>query len=139
ARPCSQHAEASPEDRAGRVLRAADAAIGERFWRVWTAQGATPAMKFVVGDLPEIVEEEIDGEPISVAVQLPVTINGRIFPREDVDLWTFDAARGQTVCAEVCAARLGSPLDARPQGLAPPAPVTPANPDALRLPPPLPV
>src|SRR5262249_60048859 len=137
--PDGKQAEDYPRDMTGRGRLAVDGALGERWWRVWTAEGARPVMKFVVGDLPEIVEEELDGEPISVAVQLPVTINGRIFPREDVDLWTFDAARGQTVCAEVCAARLGSPLDARPQGLAPPAPVTPANPDALRLPPPLPV
>ena len=40
-----------------------------------------------MGDLPEIVEEEIDGEPVPVNVTLPLTINGRIFPREDVDLW----------------------------------------------------
>src|SRR5262249_57049328 len=95
------------------VGAAAAAPRGGRLGRVGAAGGAPPAMKFVVGDLPEVVEDEIDGEPIPVGVQLPVTINGRIFPREDVDLWTFDARKGQTVCAEGCAARLGSPLDAR--------------------------
>ena len=47
-------------------------------------------MKFVVGDLPEVIESEIDGQPIPERVSLPVTINGRIFPREDVDIWTFE-------------------------------------------------
>ena len=70
-------------------------------------------MKFMVGDLPEIVEEEIDGDPVPVKVTLPVTINGRIFPREDVDIWTFAAKKGQSVWCEVHAARLGSPLEAR--------------------------
>ena len=41
-----------------------------------------------------------------------VTINGRIFPREDIDIWTFPAKKGQTIRCEVHAARLGSPLDA---------------------------
>ena len=66
----------------------------------------------MVGDLPEVVEDEIDGDPIPTAVTLPVTINGRIFPREDVDLWTFAAAAGEVVSCDVCAARIGSPLDA---------------------------
>ena len=42
-----------------------------------------------------------------------MTINGRIFPHEDIDIWTFQAKKGQTIRCEVNAARLGSPLDAR--------------------------
>jgi hypothetical protein len=30
-----------------------------------------------------------------------------------VDDWSFKASKGQTICCEVCAARIGSPLDAR--------------------------
>ena len=90
----------------------AAAPLGTRYWRVSTSQGTTPLKKFVVGDLPEVVENEIDGDPIPTAVTLPVTINGRIFPREDVDLWTFSAAAGDVVSCDVCAARIGSPLDA---------------------------
>jgi hypothetical protein len=70
-------------------------------------------MRFVVGELPEIVEDEIDGDAIPVPVSLPVTINGRIFPREDIDLWQFAAKKGQPIALEVHAIRLGSPLDAR--------------------------
>lgn len=111
--PASQQAEDYPKDMAGQVAIAKDAPLGMRHWRLWTSQGCTPAMKFVVGDLPEVVEEEIDGDPVAVPVTLPVTINGRIFPREDVDLWAVKAKKGQTVRCEVHAARLGSPLDAR--------------------------
>ncbi len=117
--PDSQQAEDYPRDFAAQVAIAADAPLGTRPWRLWNAQGATPAMKFMVGDLPEVVEEEIDGAAVPVGVRLPVTINGRIFPREDVDLWAFDLKAGETVCCEVHAARLGSPLDARLEVLGP--------------------
>jgi hypothetical protein len=111
--PESQQAEDYPQDYATQIDIAADAPLGSGYWRLATSEGATAARRFVVGDLPEVVEEEIDGEPIPVAVKLPVTINGRIFPREDVDIWTFDAHKGQTIRAEVCASRLGSPFEGR--------------------------
>lgn len=111
--PASQQAENYPRDHAGQVKIASNAPVGARHWRVWTSQGATPAMKFVIGDLPEIVEKETDGPPIPVEVTLPVTINGRIFPREDVDIWAFHAKAGETISCEVVAKELGSPLEAR--------------------------
>ena len=111
--PASQQAEDYPKDYAGELVIAADAQPGVRHWRVWNAQGISPALKFVVGDLPEVVESEIDGEPIPTPITLPVTINGRIFPREDVDVWTFDATAGQSVACAVAAAEFGSPLAAR--------------------------
>src|SRR5437773_1612448 len=87
---------------------------------VWAdAQGATSALKFLVGDLPEVVEEEIDGDPVPVEVTMPVTVNGRIFPRGDVDAWAITLKKGQTVTCVVHAARLGSPLDARLEVLDP--------------------
>jgi hypothetical protein len=117
--PESQQQEDYPKDMAGRVTVDADAPLGLRPWRLWTAQGATSSMKFVVGDLPEVVEQEIDGDPVPVEVKPPVTVNGRIFPREDVDVWGFRAAKGQTFTCEVNALRLGSPLDARLEVLGP--------------------
>ncbi len=111
--PASQRKEDYPQDYLGSVTIDANADLGLRHWRVSTSQGVTPRMKFVVGDLPEIVEHEIDGQPIPAHVSLPVTINGRIFPREDVDIWTFEAQQGDTLTCEVMAARLGSPLDSR--------------------------
>lgn len=111
--PASQRSEDYPRDHAGTVRIAGDASPGVRHWRAWTSQGVTPAMKFIVGDLPEIIEAEQDGEPIPVAVSPPVTINGRIFPREDVDVWTFHAKTGQAFTLAVAAQSLGSPLQAR--------------------------
>lgn len=111
--PDSQQQEDYPHDQLGSLTIAADAPLGFRRWRVWTAQGATASRLFVIGDLPEIVEEEIDGEPIPTAVTLPVTINGRMFPREDIDAWTFAGQAGQSYTCEVMAARMGSPLDSR--------------------------
>lgn len=117
--PASQRKEDYPQDYAGQIKIADNAALGVRMWHVWTSQGVTPGMRFVVGELPEIVEEEIDGEVIPVAVKLPVTINGRIFPREDVDTWQFQVSAGQVVTAEVNAFRIGSELDSRLEVLDP--------------------
>jgi hypothetical protein len=111
--PDSQRQEDYPKDMDGTIAVAPDAPLGVRYWRLWTSQGATGSMKFVVGDLPEIVEDEVDGDPIPVKVTLPVTINGRIFPREDIDIYAFKLRKGETVRCEVNATRLGSPLDAR--------------------------
>src|SRR5437899_3023528 len=41
--PDSQRQEDYPSDMAGQVKIAADAPLGSRSWRVWTAQGVTPA------------------------------------------------------------------------------------------------
>jgi hypothetical protein len=111
--PASQRSEDYPRDYEAEFTIAADAPLGPRLWRAWNGQGGTPARRFVVGDLPEVVEQEIDGEPIPTAVKLPVTINGRIFPREDVDVWTFEPTPGRVTTCAVEAAALGSPLEAR--------------------------
>lgn len=119
--PDSQAQESYPRDCIGQVAIDADTAIGRRRLRVRNSQGVSNWLKFVVGDLPEVVEQEIDGAPVPTAVEIPVTINGRIFPREDVDIWTFEAKQGQTYNCDVMADRLGAPLDSHlsiidPQG-----------------------
>jgi hypothetical protein len=129
--PASQQKEDYPRDHAGRVVIAKDAPLGVRYWHVSTSQGITPAGRFVIGRLPEVIEEEIDGAPIPTAVSLPITINGRIFPREDIDIWTLSAKAGETISCTVSSRRLGSQLNARlevrdPQG-APIAEAVPAT------------
>lgn len=111
--PDSQAQESYPRDHIGQVSIAKDAALGFRKVRVRNSQGVSNWLRFVIGDLPEILENEIDGAPIPVDVQLPVTINGRVFPREDVDIWSFEAIAGKSYTCEVMADRFGSPLDAR--------------------------
>ncbi len=111
--PASQQKEDYPKDYTAELTIAADAALGPHGWRSWNAQGATPVRPFIVGTLPEVVEDETDGDPLPTAVALPVTINGRIFPREDLDEWTFTAAAGKPITVAVLAEQLGSPLEAR--------------------------
>lgn len=128
--PDSQQKEDYPIDHDGSVVIAADAVPGVRWWRVATSQGVTTALPFVIGELPEIVEQEIEGEPIPEPVQLPLTINGRIFPRQDRDVWSFDVAAGQDITCEVTAARIQSPLDSRLTLFAPDGSVVAINDDA---------
>lgn len=111
--PASQRSEDYPQDYAGQIAIAADSPSGERWWRCWNAQGVTAALPFVIGDLPEVVEQETGGDPIPVPISLPVTINGRVFPREDVDIWTFEAQAGESISCAVVAKELGSPLTAK--------------------------
>ncbi len=129
--PESQQAEDYPKDTASQVAVADDAALGVRRGRVWTAQGASSGLVFVVGDLPEVVEQEIDGDPSTTDVQLPVTINGRIFPRQNVDAWRFPLHKGQSVACEVNASRLGSPLDSYLEAIDPDGHIIAENDDVL--------
>ena len=117
--PDSQAQESYPRDQIGQVTIAADASLGFRKARVRNSQGVSNWLNFVVGDLPEVIEQEIDGAPLPVAVVLPVTINGRIFPREDVDIWSFEAHAGVSYTCEVMGERLGSPLDSHLNVLGP--------------------
>jgi hypothetical protein len=111
--PASQASEDYPQDYAGQIAIAADAAAGQRWWRCWNAQGVTAALPFVIGELPELVERETEGAPIPFPISLPVTINGRVFPREDVDIWSFEAEAGQSITCAAVAKKLGSPLVAK--------------------------
>ena len=109
--PLSQQSENYPKDHLNKISVSKDAALGRRLWRCWTSQGATKTLKFVIGDLPEVTENEMDGRPIPQAVVLPVTANGRIFPREDIDVWAFTAKAGETIVMDAAAKRFGSPLN----------------------------
>ncbi len=111
--PDSQQAEDYPVDMLGSVTVDAKAALGSRRGRIWTSQGVATGPVFVVGDLPEVVEAEIDGDPIPESVTLPVTANGRIFPREDTDLWAVKVTKGQTLSALATTGGIRSPLVAK--------------------------
>ena len=108
--PESQQQEDYPADLTGKISVAKDAPLGSRRVRVFTSQGGASGPVFVVGELPEVVEKEIDGDALPKPITLPVTANGRIFPREDIDLWEFDAEAGKTVTAFVHCTSLNSPL-----------------------------
>ena len=129
--PASQSKENYPKDLSGTITVAEDSPLGMRRFRTWTSQGATPTRVFVIGDLPEVVEREIDGDPVPVKVDLPVTINGRIFPREEIDYWTFDAKTGHSYTCEVMATRIGSPLDSQLTVIGPDGQTVDENDDAI--------
>ena len=96
--PDSQQEEDYRKDMAGKVThRRRRAARGAAVAAAGRRRAPRRRCKFMVGDLPEIVEQEIDGDPVPVEVKLPVTVNGRIFPREDVDVWTVELKKGQTI------------------------------------------
>jgi hypothetical protein len=111
--PDSQQAEDYPVDMLGNVTVDAKASLGARRGRIWTSQGVATGPVFVVGDLPEVVEKEIDGEPIPETVTLPITANGRIFPREDIDLWAVKLNQGETLSALATTTRIRSLLAAK--------------------------
>ena len=110
--PGSVEVEDYPRDFAGRFHIAADAPAGPRGLRIWNSEGASGSLPFLVGDLPEVVEREDYGDTAAVPVAPPVTVNGRIFPREDVDAWSFPLQAGQVLTAVVETRRIGSPLEA---------------------------
>lgn len=78
-----------------------------------TAGGLTSnGVPFAIGDLPEVSEAEDasrDGQGQRVA--LPVVVNGCIRAPGERDSYCFEGKKGQAVCLEVRARRLGSPLD----------------------------
>lgn len=111
--PESQQPEDYPTDHLAAVTIDPAAALGPARGRLWTSQGAAGGLVFVVGDLPEVVEQEHGGDPVPVPVTLPVTVNGRIFPREDLDVWSVRLSKGQTVSALATTVEINSPLAAR--------------------------
>ena len=85
--PLSQQSENYPKDHLNKISVSKDAALDHRLWRCWTSQGATKTLKFVIGDLPEVTENEMDGRPIPQLVTLPVTANG--VSKDIFKLWTI--------------------------------------------------
>ncbi len=74
------------------------------------AWGISNPVPFVVGPLPEIAEIE-PNDAAAQAVNVPVTINGRVQSPTDVDRFRFTAKKGMRVVIAVKADALDSPLD----------------------------
>jgi len=109
----SQKQENYPRPMAAQSVIAAAAEPGDRLVFLRTSHGYAAPLKFVVGTLPEIVEAEVDGDEPAREVAFPVMVNGRIFPREDVDAWAVKLQVNQTFFAAVDAGRFGSPVEAK--------------------------
>ena len=91
-----------------------DAAVGAHWIRLIDAQGVSEARQFMVGTLPEIVEEEPNGSYHSydlVEESLPLTVNGKLGRRGDVDAFAWNLEVGEWLVASVDAHALDSPID----------------------------
>jgi hypothetical protein len=99
---------------------AAEARPGLYWIRFHDANGAAPPQPFVVGTLPEIVEQEPNNTPQKAqSISLPaVVVNGRL--NGDADLFSVPLKKGQTLVASLVGNEtLGSPMDSVLQIVAP--------------------
>jgi len=69
-------------------------------------------MPFAIGDLPDIFEAEPNNSTAEAQpIKQPLVINGRIQTVGDVDYFSFQGKKGDSVSVGVTARRLNSPLD----------------------------
>ena len=91
---------------------APDAPLGIQQMRIVTPYGVSNALNFVVGNLPEMTEDEAtEAAEMSNWLELPVTVNGEITSIDDEDRFSFNLKKDARLICEVTAQRLGSPLD----------------------------
>ena len=75
--------------------------------RVGIDDGAS-GQRIGVGSMRSIVEDEaVIGESLPQLLTLPVAVSGMFFPRHDVDVFDFEAAKGESFWIEVRSSRLG--------------------------------
>ncbi len=97
------------------IAVAPDAVPGIYWMRLYNEQGASAPRPFVVGTLPEVLEQEPNDDPKKPRVldSSQVTVNGRLERMGDVDGFAVKLRKGQTLVASLRANRvLGSPMDA---------------------------
>ena len=91
---------------------APDAPLGIQQMRIVTPYGVSNALNFVVGNLPEMTEDEAtEKAEMSNWLELPITVNGEITSIDDEDRFSFNLKKDARLICEVTAQRLGSPLD----------------------------
>ena len=89
-----------------------NAPLGNHQIRLITANGVSNAQNFIVGDLPEIMEQEPNGMmDAATMLTLPVTVNGTVNSLEDVDYFRFNLRKGARLICDINAQRMGSALD----------------------------
>ncbi len=91
---------------------AADAPLGNHQIRLITPNGVSNPQNFMVGDLPEMKEQEPNSTTDEAnMLELPVTVNGTVASIEDVDIFHFNLRKGARLISDIFAQRIGSPLD----------------------------
>lgn len=95
------------------VTVAADAVPGPYWLRLYDEEGATALRTFLVGTLPEVMEQEPnDDAKKPQMIDGNVIVNGRLAKAGDVDCYGLKLKKGQTLVASLEANRtLGSPMD----------------------------
>lgn len=89
--------------------------VPEGAWQVAHPAGPlTHPVRLLVSRLPVVVEEQDAGGEVTsaLAVSVPSCIAGRVGQPSDVDVYRFEATKGQAFTVEVFAQRFGSFLDA---------------------------
>ena len=91
---------------------APDAPLGNHQIRLITPNGVSNPQNFMVGDLPEMKEQEPNSTyEESNMLKLPVTLNGTVSSIDDVDIFHFNLRNGARLICDIFAQRIGSPLD----------------------------
>lgn len=97
----------------GKVRISADAAPGVRQLRLVSPQAGTSPRPFAVGTLPELLEKE----PNNTAAQaqrldaLPVTVNGELITRPDLDVFRLPLKKGECLVVAGESRALGAPTN----------------------------
>jgi hypothetical protein len=107
--------KASPDKGKLSITVAADTEPGLCWIRLYDEEGASSLRPFLVGTLPEILEQEPnnDVQKPQVLDASTVVVNGRLGQPNDVDCFAVKLHKGQTLVASIEANRvLGSPIDA---------------------------
>lgn len=91
---------------------APDAPLGNHQIRLITPNGVSNPQNFIVGDLPEMKEQEPNTTKEEAnMLELPVTVNGTVASIDDVDMFRFNLRKGARLICDIHAQRIGSPLD----------------------------
>jgi hypothetical protein len=103
-------------DEKGKLQVAVDSAAlpGVHWIRLYDDEGASKPIPFVIGNLSEVVEKTSNDSPAMAETlpSSPVTVNGRLEKRDDVDVYVVELAGGQTLVASLVANEsLASPMD----------------------------
>jgi hypothetical protein len=95
------------------ITVAADAVPGTYWLRLTDGEGASALRPFVVGTLPEVMEDETNDLPAKPqAVEPKVVVNGKLAKSGDLDGYRVELKQGQTLVASVQGhSILGSPMD----------------------------
>jgi hypothetical protein len=95
-----------------KIAAAADAALGGRELRLVGPAGVTQPLHVFVSQYPVVMEKEPNNSAGEAQeLSLPATLLGRIDALGDVDVFRFNAAKGEQLIFDAQVARAGSSLD----------------------------